>query len=798
MACHQQLLGSGQRPRLSGAAFIVRHQHCVALQADKAGRCAGCGSGQACQRRPAAAHSVLPDGRRRCDERGGGKQSDNRHRTKMSESPPSALLWLRDDLRLADQAAVAAGSSCSTLLPLFLWPPADSAPHGLRSALQRRWRLKQLARMQSLLAAQGSKLVVQKVAESTADVTAAALAALCESVGATVVHASKRYAWQYRQEDAAVMEALAARGVTLCLHDGNVLAAPAAAAGDSRLSTLDAFAAAADWHAVQPAAAPAKLAPLPLLAEGVGGIASTSIDALWAEEAAGEEEESKEEDKKEASGVVWRDAEDVLRSFVEVALPTYAADYHRVDTSARSHLSIYLSVGAISVRQVWSAVAQQALAHAAAGRAWAADSCSLYLRSLTMREYAIHFAAAAERQLCADTSKLTSAQAELLKSWRAGQTGYPLVDAGMRQIEQEGLLHVQLRHVAACFLLQFLRLPASCIVDWMLATSLDAHLPSTEMAALYLSGGRDDSPLESSIVYPGSALLRQRMDPDGAYMLRWLPELSRLPSVWLHRPWRAPEAALAEAEIKLGRDYPAVIVNPYDVRDRHVRELEARGIRAIPSNEMDLLLLERACEVREEEGWYSVLDVPDKRLHVWMQDLEGGVKAVAARCGLHIPAEYVYELIADEKKLESWDKTWQQQDFVAHVDDEADLLYIIADTPPPPFSSMLTPRDFAQYRTTLMDPVPGVYTILYRNAVDARVPEDSTYLRGETVNVIGFRIQRLSKTRCEALLVTAVDMKGSIPKWLIGVVAKRTPNVWVERLTKAVDKYFDYRCPCCS
>lgn len=148
---------------------------------------------------------------------------------------------------------------------------------------------------------------------------------------------------------------------------------------------------------------------------------------------------------------------------------------------------------------------------------------------------------------------------ERFKAWRQGRTGYPLVDAAMRELWATGWLHNALRVAAATFCVKFLRLPWSWGLRHFWDTLLDADLESDVLGWQFVAGGIPDGHALERIDHPlaqGRAL-----DAHGEYVRRWLPELARVPVAWIHHPWDAPPCVLAAAGVELGVTYPAPIVD---------------------------------------------------------------------------------------------------------------------------------------------------------------------------------------------------------------------------------------------
>jgi deoxyribodipyrimidine photo-lyase len=156
--------------------------------------------------------------------------------------------------------------------------------------------------------------------------------------------------------------------------------------------------------------------------------------------------------------------------------------------------------------------------------------------------------------------------APALEAWRRGLTGYPFVDAGMRQLWSTGWMHNRARMAAGSFLVKHLLIPWQEGSRWFWDTLVDADLAQNTLGWQWVAGCGADAAPYFRIFNP--VLQGEKTDPQGAYVSRWVPELARLPAAWIHRPWEAPAGALREAGVVLGRDYPRPMVDHAFARAR--------------------------------------------------------------------------------------------------------------------------------------------------------------------------------------------------------------------------------------
>jgi deoxyribodipyrimidine photo-lyase len=250
------------------------------------------------------------------------------------------------------------------------------------------------------------------------------------------------------------------------------------------------------------------------------------------------------------------------------SLVRYEAGRDRPDLPATSRLSPHLHWGEIGPRQVWHAVAMWT--QRSDGRGADAAATAL-LRQLGWREFTHHviyhwpdlvrepwrtrFAAFPWRD-----------DPAALKAWQQGRTGYPIVDAGMRELWHTGWMHNRVRMIAASFLVKHLLIPWQAGAAWFWDTLVDADLAQNAFNWQWVAGSGADGAPFFRIFNP--VLQGQKFDPRGSYVRRWVPELARLPDAFVHRPWAAPAATLSAADIALGTKYPLPLVQHAAARER--------------------------------------------------------------------------------------------------------------------------------------------------------------------------------------------------------------------------------------
>ncbi len=256
-----------------------------------------------------------------------------------------------------------------------------------------------------------------------------------------------------------------------------------------------------------------------------------------------------------------------LAGFIADGLAAYASDRDRPDREVTSRLSPHLHFGEISPAQCWHAV-RSAQSKAGGKRDAAAEK---FLRELLWREFSYHllhaFPELPSKPLrpAFENFPWTDDRAGL-RAWQKGQTGYPIVDAGMRQLWATGTMHNRVRMIAASFLIKHLLVPWTEGERWFWDTLVDADLASNAASWQWVAGSGADAAPWFRIFNP--VLQGEKFDGEGNYVRRWVPELTALPDKFIHRPWDAPAGVLASAGIELGVTYPYPVVEHGAARQR--------------------------------------------------------------------------------------------------------------------------------------------------------------------------------------------------------------------------------------
>jgi len=491
--------------------------------------------------------------------------------------------WFRRDLRVTDNTALlaAARDAEGEVLPVFVLDDAllrgrDVAPARVQFLLE------SLAALDASLRALGSRLVVLRGAPG--DV----LVRLARVAQADALYFNRDYTPRARARDRQVQRALEAAGVRVrsfkdlvIFEEDELLTAngqpytvftPFKKAWLHRLSV----------DPPQPQGKPARLAPVPPL--NIAEIAIPTAEALGFTISQTLPQGGEPE--------AWR----LLQHFKESgAMRAYAVQRDFPAIEGTSRLSPHLRFGTISPRQCYAeAVATLSYAFPAPRSFSPASSdakkegADAWISELIWREFYIyilfHFPHAdrANFNRAFDAMTWGSGNPELdatrFRAWREGQTGYPIVDAAMRQLNQTGWMHNRTRMIVASFLVKDLWL------DWRLGEShfmqklVDGDPAANNGGWQWAASTGTDAQPYFRIFNP--TLQSERFDPEGAFIRRWVPELARVPNEYIHAPQRMPPSLQEAVGCVIGKDYPAPIVDHSAQKEEILRRFERCKARA--------------------------------------------------------------------------------------------------------------------------------------------------------------------------------------------------------------------------
>lgn len=468
----------------------------------------------------------------------------------MHDSLPPVICWFRKDLRLGDNPALTAAIETKrTVIPLFIfdekaegnWKPGKASRWWLHHAL--------VDLKKSLLEKYQVDLILGK--GDSAEI----LDALISEVGAEAVFWNRRYEPAIIERDKKLKADLVRKGIEVKSFNATLLFEPWTISNKAGTpfkvftpywrhcsSLLDTIALG------EPARDECNKSSQPL--------SSLSIDELDLLPSIPWDERFYDNWTPTEQG-----AKDRLERFISDSVLEYETNRDRPDFDGTSKLSPYLACGQISPRQIAAGLEAAGLT----------DPRGRYMTELGWREFSyhllFHFPETIERPLNQKFEKfphLTNEQS--LKAWQTGQTGYPIVDAGMRQLWETGWMHNRVRMIVASFLVKHLLLPWQEGARWFWDTLVDADLASNTMGWQWSAGCGADAAPYFRIFNP--ILQGAKFDPQGTYTKHWVPELKDLPIKYLFAPDSSPDSVLDRANIKLGETYPEPIISHFAARNR--------------------------------------------------------------------------------------------------------------------------------------------------------------------------------------------------------------------------------------
>lgn len=453
---------------------------------------------------------------------------------------PPILVWLRRDLRLDDHPALAeAAGMDEPVVPIYIHDPEAEAPWQPGGA-SKWWLHHSLAALDTVLRQRGSRLIVRK------GPSLEVLMELRQETGARAVFWNRLYEPAAITRDSVVKRAWREAGGEARSFNGALLFEPTGVLNQQG-KPFQVFT--PYWRHVQrlrvEAPVPMPAGPLVAPATWPRSLLPADLNLLpripWDVEFPAH----------------WRPGEAgawvQLRKFTEAAVDEYGRERDRPDREGVSRLSPHLHWGEVGPRRLWAEVRARG----------GSPGAEAYLRELGWREFAhallYHFPQTPELPLRLQYAAFPWEPDErLLEAWRRGRTGYPIVDAGMRQLWRTGWMHNRVRMIVASFLVKHLLQPWNAGAAWFWDTLVDADLAANTLGWQWSAGCGADAAPYFRIFNP--VLQGLKFDPDGDYVRRWVPELERVPVPLVHQPWEGGPSDLADAGVRLGETYPRPVI----------------------------------------------------------------------------------------------------------------------------------------------------------------------------------------------------------------------------------------------
>jgi len=462
------------------------------------------------------------------------------------------VVWLRQDLRLADNLAIdyASTSGRPVIVLYLLDTDPEQRPMGGASLW---WLNRSLVALDSSLQAIGSRLILRKGTASEV------LPQVVTETGAGQVVWNRLYEPSAIARDTALKAALKAKGVEVQSFNAALLNEPwtVATGSGGPYKVFTPY-----WRAARAKVGQQPALPAPHDLVSPERWPDSDVLADW------QLHPAKPDWSTGFDG--WTPGEagalDNLNAFLDGPANAYAEGRDQPGKTGTSRLSPHLHFGEISPRQVWIA------AHGASATGDLNEGArDKFLAEIGWREFnhhlLFHFPTLPTANFKPGFDGFAwQEDAEGLKAWQRGLTGYPMVDAGMRELWATGWMHNRVRMITASFLIKHLLIHWREGEAWFWDTLLDADLANNAAGWQWTAGtGADASPY-FRIFNPFSQ--GEKFDPKGDYIRRWVPELARLPNKVIHRPWEASAFELSTAGVTLGKTYPRPIVDHANARAR--------------------------------------------------------------------------------------------------------------------------------------------------------------------------------------------------------------------------------------
>ncbi len=470
----------------------------------------------------------------------------------MTQSP--AILWFRRDLRVADHPALTAAiDSGAPVLCLYIDHEFAGRPRGGASEW---WLHHSLKSLESDLEKCGAKLHILR---GNPEVL---IPSIVQDIKAGAVHWSRRYDGDSIELDKAIKSTLKDDGIDVHSHPGSLLREPweIKTGSDTYYKVFTPY-----WKACLKAGGIEDALPAPKSIDGWNGNLKGSLpiddlgllptdpdwaggfDGPWTPGSAG--------------------AHERLASFLDGHVQHYDEQRNvAANEDGTSGLSPHLAFGEISPREVWHETRNNS------------EVYDVYLSEIGWREFSYvllyHNPKLGSENFkpAFDNFKWDNNKTKL-RAWQRGQTGYPFVDAGMRQLWATGWMHNRVRMVAASFLIKHLLIDWRRGEEWFWDTLVDADPASNAASWQWVAGSGADASPYFRIFNPFTQ--GEKFDPEGEYVKRWVPELAKMPKKYIHRPWDAPTDVLVRAGVKLGGNYPKPIVEHKAAREEALGRYKA-------------------------------------------------------------------------------------------------------------------------------------------------------------------------------------------------------------------------------
>ncbi len=459
------------------------------------------------------------------------------------------IVWFRKDLRILDHPAFWEASKRGEVIPVYIWSPEDEMYAQLAEA-SKWWLHYSLKALSERLGKQGLQLIIRQ-----GDSLSILKEIIYESQ-ANSVFFNERYEPLIRKRDQQIKKLLMEENIKVKSFHGDLLYDPESITNHQShpYKVFTPF-----WNHCIKRSIPAPL-PIPsTIYSSKKKLNSLKVDDLGL-----------------ISGMQWHKkllhywnpgeigATSQFQMFINEKMVDYKSKRDDLKQYHVSQLSPHLAFGELSPRWIWYTLFNYETNEM--------DVKGIsFLRQLIWREFSYH--QLINNPQCVETPIRSEYNhfpweddEHLFELWKKGETGYPIVDAGMRELWETGYMHNRVRMVVASFLVKHLLIPWKKGADWFKETLVDFDLANNTMGWQWVSGCGVDAAPYFRIFNP--VLQGEKFDRDGSYVRKWIPELSDIPNKYIHQPWKTPKEILHNYGIVLGLTYPYPVIDHSYARQR--------------------------------------------------------------------------------------------------------------------------------------------------------------------------------------------------------------------------------------
>ncbi len=471
--------------------------------------------------------------------------------------PETTLVLLRRDLRLADNPALYEAVQRGGPVFVVYIRESDDPDASSLGAAQDWWLHHSLSGLSDSIEKKGNRLILKSGNQNKT------VYALIDEIGATAVFWNRRYHKQGRDQDANLKKTLSSRGIKAKSFGASLLHEPSKlltrSGGYYKVYTPFWKAFIEEPPFAEPLPAPAEI-PAPSFLPQSESLSDWSLLPKEPNWAAGFSQH-------------WKPGEDgaktALETFLESNIDGYKKDRDFPAKAATSRLSPHLALGEISPLQIWHTVNDEKSP---------SETRQKFRQELVWREFSwhllFHFPELKTREFNDRFAGFAwDFDEKAFNQWTKGQTGYPIVDAGMRQLWQTGWMHNRVRMIAASFLIKDLMIDWRHGEAWFRNTLIDADPASNAASWQWVAGSGADAAPYFRIFNP--TLQGEKFDPEGDYVREFVPEIAALPNKYLQQPFKAPPDVLKSSGLTHGKTYPKPLVDHKQARDRALEAFQA-------------------------------------------------------------------------------------------------------------------------------------------------------------------------------------------------------------------------------